>query len=139
MSATVGNLLDPANPSPHSLSSPKFFDFDIAVVGLGFHHFEDPFLAAKILTERLKKGGVLMIIDFLPHEHFHGGHHHNPAAHTVMHMGFKEEEVRKMFGDAGAGGGFEYVVVGKEIVFTDATENGEDLKRSVFMARGAKL
>jgi SAM-dependent methyltransferase len=139
MFATVGNLIDPANPSPPALSGPQFFDFDIAVVGLGFHHFDDPALAAKRLTERLKKGGILMIIDFLPHEHFHGNHHHNPAAHTVMHMGFSEEDVKKMFVDAGAGGNFEYVVIGKGVVFTNAVENGDDLKRSVFMARGAKL
>lgn len=70
MVAYQGNLISPDDPSPPSLSGPEFFNFDIAVVGLGFHHFDNPGLAAKGLAERLKKGGVLMIVDFLPHEHF---------------------------------------------------------------------
>lgn len=75
MHAVVGNLIDPKSPPPAHLSGPEYRNFDIAVVGLGFHHFEDPALAAKRLAERLKPGGVLMILDFLPHEHF-GGHSH---------------------------------------------------------------
>lgn len=71
MSASVGNLLDPADPSPAGFASPEWFNFNLAVVGLGFHHFEDPMLAAARLAERLKPGGVLMIIDFMPHAH-HG-------------------------------------------------------------------
>jgi SAM-dependent methyltransferase len=71
MAATVGNLLDPAEPSPTQFSSPEWFNFDLAIVGLGFHHFEDPTLAAARLAERLKPGGVLMIIDFMSHEN-HG-------------------------------------------------------------------
>jgi SAM-dependent methyltransferase len=144
MHATLGNLLDPATPNPPSLSGPEFHDFDIAAVGLGFHHFDDPNLAAKRLAERLKKGGALMIVDFMPHEHFHGhdeghGHGHaHPAAKTVMHMGFSEEEIRKVFEGAGVGGGFEYVVVGKGVVFEDK-EKGLGMDRSVFMARGSKL
>lgn len=137
MEAFVGNLLDAKDPDPASLQDEKFFNFDIAVVGLGFHHFDDPALAAKRLTERLKKGGVLTIIDFLPHAH-HGQHSH-AAAHTVTHMGFSEEQVRKMFEDAGAGGDFDYTVVGRGIVFRGQKEGGEDMKRSVFMARGTKL
>ena len=137
MVAFVGNLIDSKNPDPSSLQGEQFFNFDIAVVGLGFHHFDDPALAAKRLTERLKKGGVLMIVDFLPHAH-HGQHSH-AAAHTVTHMGFSEDQVKKMFEDAGAGGSFDYTVVGKGIVFRGQKESGEDMKRSVFMARGTKL
>ena len=41
-------------------------NFDIAVVGLGFHHFDDPVRAAKALASRLRdEGGVLLIIDFV--------------------------------------------------------------------------
>lgn len=136
MEAFVGNIIDSKDANPSSLQTERFFNFDIAVVGLGFHHFDDPALAAKRLTERLKKGGVLMIVDFLPHAH-HETHSH-AAAHTVTHMGFSEEQVRKMFEDAGAGGGFDYTVVGKGIVFHGQKGGGEDMKRSVFMARGTK-
>lgn len=68
MSAAVGNLLEPEDPSPADFKGEDWFNFDLAVVGFGFHHFEDPTLAATRLAERLKPGGVLMIIDFLPHE-----------------------------------------------------------------------
>jgi SAM-dependent methyltransferase len=141
MHAVLGNLLDASDPNPAALSGPDFFDFDIAVVGLGFHHFDDPALAAKRLAERLKKGGVFMIVDFMPHGHFHGhdGHgHEHQAKKTVTHMGFPEEEVKKAFEGAGVGGGFEYVVLGKGVVFEDK-EKETKMERSVFMARGSKL
>jgi SAM-dependent methyltransferase len=69
MQAYEGNLIDATNPDPEELRGELFHEFDIAVVGLGFHHFDDPALAAKRLVGRLKKGGVLMIVDFLPHGH----------------------------------------------------------------------
>ena len=69
MRAYQGNLCDPEDPAPAALASPSFFDFDIAAVGLGFHHFDDPTLAARRLVERLKPGGVLLVLDFLPHGH----------------------------------------------------------------------
>ncbi|RDL41048.1 S-adenosyl-L-methionine-dependent methyltransferase [Venustampulla echinocandica] len=138
MFAQVGNLLDESDPSPAALSGPEFYNFDIAVVGLGFHHFDKPSFAAKQLAARLKPGGVLLIIDFLPH----GDHKHNhdhPAAHTVTHLGFSEEAVKTMFEEAGVGGRFEYDVVGKGIVFHGVKEEGNTMSRSVFMARGFKL
>lgn len=137
MEARVGNLLDASNPSPASLSGDEFFNFDIAVVGLGFHHFEDPTFAAKQLALRLKPGGVLLIIDFMTHAHVHD--HANPAAHTITHHGFSEEEVKKMFVGAGAGSDFEMAVVGNGVVFKGLKEGGEQLKRTIFMARGVKL
>ncbi|KAH8597863.1 S-adenosyl-L-methionine-dependent methyltransferase [Bisporella sp. PMI_857] len=167
MHAVVGNLIS-ANPGAAPLlQDEKYFGFDIAAVGLGWHHFDNPALAAKILAERLKKGGVLLIIDFLPHaghgEHNHGhnhGHSHGHAhsghdhyhgngkdkgkneekphtgEHTVIHFGFSEEDTRTMFENAGLGGGFEYVILGKGIVMTSG---GEELRRSLFMAKGTKL
>ena len=68
MHAYQGNLCVPEDPSPAAFTSPEFFDFDVAAVGLGFHHFDDPALAARRLAERLKTGGVLAILDFLPHD-----------------------------------------------------------------------
>jgi SAM-dependent methyltransferase len=68
MHAYQGNLCDPTDPNPTALAAPEFSNFDIAAVGLGFHHFDDPALAARRLAERLKTGGVLMILDFLPHD-----------------------------------------------------------------------
>ena len=103
MRAVQGNLLS-ATPSP-SLADPDLSGFDIAVVGLGFHHFDDPSLAARRLAERLKPGGVLLILDFLPHAH--GDANAHPAVHTVRHAGFSEEAVREMYEGAGVGNDFK--------------------------------
>ncbi|TVY43336.1 putative methyltransferase [Lachnellula occidentalis] len=135
MFARVGNLIDPSDPSPAAFTGPEFHDFDIAAVGLGFHHFDDPALAAKRLAERLKPGGVLFIVDFLPHEH----HHHHAAEKSVTHMGFAETDIKRMFEEAGVGKDFDHVVVGKGIVFTDKSEGAKTMTRKVFMARGTKV
>lgn len=68
MHAHQGNLCVPDDPSPAAFAGPEFFNFDVAAVGLGFHHFDHPALAARRLAERLKTGGVLVILDFLPHD-----------------------------------------------------------------------
>lgn len=46
MHAVVGNLVN--EDVDGQFDGPAFWDFDIAVVGLGFHHFDDPGLAAKV-------------------------------------------------------------------------------------------
>ena len=174
MHAVIGNLIDASSPPDPSLSGPEFYHFDIAAVGMGWHHFTDPNFAAKRLAERLTPGGVLLIIDFLPHEafghshehghnhghgHAHGhgdasGHGHEEgheegkvdgygkdtkmegsAAHTVTHMGFAEEDIKKMFEEAGVGGDFQHVVLGKGVVFES---EGKSMRRTAFMARGRK-
>jgi len=68
MHAYQGNLCVSDDPSPAAFASPEFSNFDVAAVGLGFHHFDDPSLAARRLAERLKTGGVLVILDFFSHD-----------------------------------------------------------------------
>lgn len=63
--ATVGDLFDKSNPKPEELNGKEWWDFDLATVGFGFHHFEDVVYAAKQLQERLRPGGALVINDFL--------------------------------------------------------------------------
>ncbi|KAI1131047.1 S-adenosyl-L-methionine-dependent methyltransferase [Nemania abortiva] len=130
-----------------ALSAPELFNFDIAVVGGGFHHFGDPELAAKRLVERLKPGGVLLIWDFLPHgpphRHGHGhghGHGHSAAAendpgkqsgghnvfHSVMHHGFSEARMREIFTGAGAGADFQLEVIGGGFVLGHAHQQQQE-------------
>ncbi|APA11702.1 hypothetical protein SS1G_05176 [Sclerotinia sclerotiorum 1980 UF-70] len=157
MFAYQGNLLS-LDPAPQ-LEGEDLYDFDIAVVGLGFHHFENPALAARKIGERLKKGGILAVVDFESHDgfgnpHSHDHSHENPnpsqeqlnpetqkAQETVTHHGFSQEEIQKIFEDAGAGMDFGYMVLGKGIVFHGTGVEGQkkDMKRAVFMARGVKL
>ncbi|KAJ0123706.1 methyltransferase-like protein [Diaporthe amygdali] len=152
MVAFHGNLCVPEDEDPEAFRDGRFSGFDLAVVGLGFHHFDDPDLAAKRLVARLRPGGVLMIIDFLPHApHGHDHHHDGTHAHghghhgvdsdegadekalrTVTHHGFSEERIREVFVGAGAGKDFALDDMGQ-------VKFGEKLgKRTLFMARGTK-
>lgn len=149
MSAYHGNICIPDDEDPEAFQDPaRFSNFDVACVGLGFHHFDDPGLAAKRLVQRLKTGGVLVIIDFLPHgppHHDHSrGHHHGEGASgrgehdvheamgTVTHHGFSEASIRKIFVDAGGGNDFAIDNMGEVIM---GAHMG---KRTLFMARGTK-
>lgn len=128
MRAVQANLCVPDDEAPEAVAGPEFFNFDIAVVGLGFHHFDDPNLAARRLAARLRPGGILLILDFLPHgENMirHG------AEHTVTHQGFSEESIKAIFEQAGVTAEYGLEVAGG-IIFP----MGE---RRVFLARGCKL
>ncbi|ORY67460.1 S-adenosyl-L-methionine-dependent methyltransferase [Pseudomassariella vexata] len=135
MFAFHGDLAVADDPNPPSLSGPEFFEFELAAVGGGFHHFADPELAAKRIVERLRPGGVLVIWDFLPHDHHQ--HHPHPVANTVVHHGFSKERIREIFEKAGAGKGYALEDLGAAVVIGDGT-NLESRKRRVFLARGEK-
>ncbi|KAM0355650.1 hypothetical protein ACHAPU_000035 [Fusarium lateritium] len=112
--AYQGNLADPTDDSPAAFADAKFFDFDVAGVGLGFHHFDKPGLASKRLAERLRSGGVLFIIDFVAHKI-----DPEDAAHRgITHHGFSEEDIKKMFEDAGLAD-FAYQELPEPITFKD--------------------
>ncbi|ETI23199.1 hypothetical protein G647_04996 [Cladophialophora carrionii CBS 160.54] len=130
--AVVGNLLDAKEPSPKGLAPPEYFNFDLVVVGLGFHHFPDIALATSRLVERLTTGGVFLILDFVTHamdEQSSSGQ--QPARHTVAHMGFSEEELKKYFQDAGLTD-FDIVRMDDEVLL-----RGESRRRP-FLAKGRK-
>jgi hypothetical protein len=133
MFAVAGDLAVADNPSPPSLSGPEFFNFELAAVGGGFHHFEDPKLAATRLVERLRPGGVLLIWDFLTHDAEQHG-----MSQTVTHHGFSEDQVRKIFEAAGAGTNFALEELGSGVVFGHGAEGKQPLKRRTFLARGEK-
>jgi SAM-dependent methyltransferase len=120
--AIVGNLLE--DTVPEHLSDPKFFGFDLAVVGVGFHHFSDVQLATKRLAERLKPGGVLLIIDFLSHAP------EEKYQKIISHHGFSEETVKGLFDGAGLQD-FDLVVDKEPWPVHEETRTG-------FMARGRK-
>ncbi|EXJ62945.1 hypothetical protein A1O7_03389 [Cladophialophora yegresii CBS 114405] len=131
--AVVGNLLDAKKPSPEGLASPEFLNFDLVVVGLGFHHFPDIALATSRLVERLKTGGVFLILDFVTHAmDEQGSSGQQLPRHTVAHMGFSEEELKKYFEDAGLTD-FEIVRMDDEVLL-----RGESRRRP-FLAKGRKV
>ncbi|KAF5559371.1 2-heptaprenyl naphthoquinone [Fusarium mexicanum] len=112
--AYQGNLADPKDPSPTAFADIKFFGFDVAGVGLGFHHFDKPDLASKQLAERLNPGGVLFIIDFVAHKI----DPKDAALRGITHHGFIEDEIKKMFEDAGLTD-FAYQELPEPITFKD--------------------
>ncbi|KAM0388973.1 hypothetical protein HYE67_001019 [Fusarium culmorum] len=119
--AFQGNLADPTDPSPAAFTDARFFDFDVAGVGLGFHHFDKPDLASKRLTERLRPGGVLFIIDFVAHKI----DPKDAEKRGIAHHGFSEEQIRKMFEDAGLTD-FAYQELPEPITFKDPMGHGHN-------------
>ncbi|KAM0508375.1 hypothetical protein ACHAP8_000592 [Fusarium lateritium] len=119
--AFQGNLADPTDVSPEAFADSKFFGFDVAGVGLGFHHFDKPDLASKRLAERLKPGGVLFIIDFVAHKI----DLQDAAKRGIAHHGFSEEQIRKMFEDAGLTD-FAYQELPEPITFKDPMGHGHN-------------
>lgn len=133
-----------AESAPADFSGPEFNDFDMVAVSMALHHFEHPDLALQRLADRLKKGGVCYIIDFVPnsghghgHGHAHGhGHGHGnefgDAAHTVKTHGFSKEDMQKLFDGAGLSIGFDYQELPEPLVF-----NKEDktFSKTAFIAR----
>lgn len=159
-----GDLCVPTEENPVAFRDAKFFNFEMACVGLGFHHFDNPALAAKRLVTRLRAGGVLMILDFLPHgvypdaedhqhHHEHGNHGHGHAHHdhgdSDEHKDRELDDQKKALKTVTHHGFSEEQI--KEIFVEAGAGNGfaiEKLgsvtmgmkhgKRDLFMARGTK-
>ncbi|RAL03796.1 class I SAM-dependent methyltransferase [Aspergillus ibericus CBS 121593] len=144
MTALKGDLL--AETIPEELPGPEYFDFDIVVVSMAFHHFERPDLAMARFGERLKKGGVCMVVDIVPasDDHHHHHHHQGPhrvehgfgnAEHTVKSHGFTEEQMQQLYEGAGLTG-FRYEVMDEQVVFH---KEGKELIKTLFIARGQRV
>jgi SAM-dependent methyltransferase len=153
MSAFVGNLLDPADPSPTAFKAEEFWGFDLAVVGLGFHQINETVSSATRLAERLRTGGVLLILDFVVDETTGGdgdGHQHDlgfwkkyghgsgggAATKRKKQRGFGELEIKEIFENAGVGKDFGFEVIAKGAVFETS---GHSMTADVFMARGTRI
>ena len=126
--------------SPTEISGPEYFDFDLVVVSMALHHFENPEKAMNRLSERLKKGGVMMIIDLIPkdhhdHEHDHALQQMGEVVETISKHGFSLDEMRTMYENAGVGNGFKYQVLEKRLPFT---KDGKSFEKTIFIARGQK-
>ncbi|MDI1491524.1 MAG: hypothetical protein OHK93_002733 [Ramalina farinacea] len=130
----VGDLLNPT-PSP-SLSSPDFYNFDIAGVCAGFHHFHSPALAIERLAERVKPGGVVLIVDFCLEDE-EGKWIPSRADHTVTAHGFSEGTMRSVFGGAGLVEVGYSVMPGTVTLRMDGAGEG-GIERKVFLGRARK-
>ncbi|KAI3575619.1 S-adenosyl-L-methionine-dependent methyltransferase [Fusarium oxysporum f. sp. albedinis] len=107
MRAIHGDLMNPeASPSPE-LSTPEFNDFDLIAMCMALHHVQDYAAMIQKLSEKLRPGGVLLIIDLVA-----SSESGCPEAimakelsnHTMSKMGFTEMEVKTAFEKAGLEG-----------------------------------
>lgn len=162
VNAVVGNLCV-QDGVPETLLTPEYFDFDIAVISLGLHHFESPALALRRLAKRLRAdSGVLLIIDLLPreedshggnedsrlqnrHNHLHQHGHHAPENHVHNHQahvnaipttGFSRQDMKRLYEDAGVGAEFDFEVFREAVVIGD--HNGAP-QRKLFIAKGRRV
>jgi SAM-dependent methyltransferase len=61
MFAIQGDLTSPVP----ELKETEWFDFDIAIISMALHHVVDPILLLIRLRERVRKGGVIVVVDWV--------------------------------------------------------------------------
>lgn len=140
MTTVQGNLLT-ADPVDFSSTNPpmteeQLSDFDLVAICMALHHVDDLDLAVKRLVERLRPGGVLLIIDWATKtdagKGITGAAH--PASHTVSHNSFTREQILGLF--AGAGCGEADFVLAERLSDVPKAWSG---KMQMFWARATKL
>ncbi|KAJ8098058.1 S-adenosyl-L-methionine-dependent methyltransferase [Lipomyces tetrasporus] len=149
MSAVQGNLTERDNPPLEQFADARYFDFDLIIVGMALHHIDDPTYALTRLGERLKKRGVLFVIDNQSrhHPHSEGSDHLGDdedfhqlfgadVMKTVRHTGFTQGALRVIFEQAGVGGNFDHVLLEEPIVIRP---RGIKVELKLFFARGERV
>ena len=131
--AIEGNLLTDSEPSI-ALNGLELHDFDVAAVGMGVHHFHDPAKAIGRLAERLKVGGVLLIVDFL--EEHDVAWHPSEADPTIHKHGLSEQEMKEMM-EGHELGGFGWRLKPERVEIK--MDEDKPVYRKVFLARAVKL
>jgi SAM-dependent methyltransferase len=134
MHAIAGDLLDPTDDN---LAAPDFYGFDFAIMSMALHHVSDPNAMITRLAERLGKGGVLVIIDFVAASESGCNKLEGPSDHpvkqTVTRAGFEEKGVKQAFEKAGLKDwGWKW--------FSERTNLPEEFggENQLFLARGVK-
>ena len=92
MRAVRGDLLAPPGGS---LEDGEFYGFDLAVMSMALHHVDDPKAMIAKLIERVKPGGIVVIIDWVVSDEVpfdsHGNHgHEHPQSSHHNHNGHEQ-------------------------------------------------
>jgi SAM-dependent methyltransferase len=128
MHAAQGDVMVSSGPEFEAIKGDEYRRFAFVAMSMALHHVADPAsLLKKLVDERLKSGGTLIIIDLAPsnnpagnhghhhahshgdgdghgsnHGHSHGHNHaHSNASHTIAHDSFSEDVAGKLFEGAG--------------------------------------
>lgn len=114
MHAVQGSIPPPLENT--LLATEEFFNFDLIVISMALHHIEDQAGILSGLYERLRSGGVLVVIDLAPGahslNHAHGGEcgdhdeyhvqHKARVQHTISnHDGYGVEDMKNLLSKAG--------------------------------------
>jgi len=105
--AVQGDLVDPeSTPSPE-LNSPEFFNFDLIIMCMALHHVQDHEKMIEKLSERLREGGVLIIVDWVAISESNCPDAPQAKAlsnQTMTRMGFTEQDVKGAYEKSWSGG-----------------------------------
>ncbi|KIX08683.1 uncharacterized protein Z518_03340 [Rhinocladiella mackenziei CBS 650.93] len=131
-------LAEPDPKQQQPLSEQELSGFDIVVVSAALHHVADPGKLLKCLAQCLKRGGVCVVLDKIPDLTMESlgaaiPPEHADALNTISKRGFSEEEMRKLYEDAGLGRNFDHVVIDRSFEFTVA---GRKIQFNGFITRG---
>lgn len=108
-------------------------DFDLIVMSLALHHIQDPATLIQRLSNLLRPGGVLIILDWVDRKESGCAAHSSQFDHIVTRHGFTETEVQSYYSAAGLDGW-------KWRLFDEMCELPADMSgpQQAFMARGTK-
>ncbi|KAF5691041.1 hypothetical protein FDENT_3645 [Fusarium denticulatum] len=100
MRAIHGDLMNPEASPSAEIDTPEFNDFDLIVMCMALHHVQDYTTMIQKLSEKLRRGGVLLVIDLVASSE--SGCPEAPMAqelsnHTMSKMGFTEIEAKTAF------------------------------------------
>ncbi|EZF74012.1 hypothetical protein H105_04141 [Trichophyton soudanense CBS 452.61] len=130
--AVKGNLTE-AEGTP-SIAGEEFFKFDLIIIVHALHHIDDPQKLINRLTERLRPGGIVVVADWEKKgKDVHPVDINHPAAHTVSHSGFTENDMHEFFKKAGCKES-EYTVLKEEMTVPEVWGG----KKTLFFAKGRK-
>lgn len=159
MYATRGDLLDnnysskPEDETDTTINSKDFFDFDIAVISMALHHVSDPQSLVSRLVERLRVGGILLIVDGSTPEQsqlqsYLDAQHHNHGSenllsrtrHIISKLGFDAVEIRTFLLNAGCNEcSIEYLLNEEASkIPEDVTGVKGGVENKLFFAKGTK-
>ncbi|KAI4196253.1 MAG: hypothetical protein LQ350_006668 [Teloschistes chrysophthalmus] len=144
MLAVQGDILGPPTGSQRdAFTGREWFDFDMAVMSMALHHVASPEDAVKLLVERLRTGGIVLLIDWvLDSVRFSGAdltkHAHDVAPgseNTMTRAGFGKDEMLGILDGAGCQDvGF--------LEFEEPTRLGDGeqaMMQRLFIAKGRKM
>ncbi|XXG98224.1 hypothetical protein Hte_004546 [Hypoxylon texense] len=109
MHAVRGNFLEPSDSD--AIAGPDFHEADAIIMSMALHHSGDPQAMVSKMVDRLRSGGVLVILDWMDftpehgsessHAHDHRHQDRSDASHTISKASFSAGDMKQLFSDAG--------------------------------------